>query len=205
MYSEAITKRTKGTLAILGKEKILNDCYLSGGTALALQLGHRLSFDLDFFTQKEFERKTIIQQMEKFGLKVDREAWRTILGKISDVKFSLFYYQYPLVFPTLDFLGINIADLKDVAAMKIDAIASRGTKRDFTDLFFLIKNGVELQDMLIYYDKKYRRLEMNRYHILKSLDYFGDADKDQDPKMLVSDYSWEEAKKFLQGKIKELI
>lgn len=205
MHSEAITKGTKSTLAILGKEKILNDCYLSGGTALALQLGHRISFDLDFFTSKKFERKTIIQQLEKFGLVVEREAWGTILGKIADVKFSLFYYKYPLVFSTLDFLEINIADKKDVAAMKIDAISSRGSKRDFTDIYFLIKDGIHLDDILVFYDKKYQKLEANKYHILKSLEYFDDADKEEDPKMLVAGFSWEEVKATLQEEVKKLI
>lgn len=205
MFDEVLTKRTKSTLALLSKKKFLKDDYLSGGSALALHLGHRLSFDLDFFTFKKFERKIVIQQLEPFGLKVEREAWGTILGKLGDIKFSLFYYRYPLIKPTYDFLGINIASLEDVAAMKIDAIGSRGSKRDFTDLYFLIQKLGDLKLLLDFYDQKYHKLKDNRVHILKSLDYFADADQDEDPKMLVKDYSWEKIKEFLRGEVKKLL
>lgn len=205
MYSQVLTERTKNTLALLGKEKILKDCYLAGGSALALHLGHRLSFDLDFFAPVEFERKKIIQQLEPFGLKVEREDWGTILGKLGDIKFSLFYYKYPLIAETIDYHGINIANLKDIAAMKIDAVSSRGTKRDFIDLYFLLKKFESIDNLLIFYDQKYQKLDANRFHIIKSLEYFADADKDQDPKMLVSDYSWEEVKKILQEEVRKLI
>lgn len=205
MHSEVLTERTKNTLALLGKEKNLKNAYLAGGSALALHLGHRLSFDLDFFTEIKFDRKIVIQQLESLGLAVEREAWGTILGKLGDIKFSLFYYKYPLVDKTLDFCGINIASIKDIAAMKIDAISSRGTKRDFTDIYFIIKNNLSLSELLKFYDQKYRKLEGNRYHIIKSLQYFADADKEEDPKMLVGDYSWGEVKKVLQEEIKKLI
>lgn len=205
MFDKVITERTKNSLALLGKEKILEKCYMAGGTALALQIGHRLSFDLDFFTPVEFDRKKVIQKMEPFGLEVDREDWGTILGKLKDIKFSLFYYKYPLIDQTIDYLGINLASLQDTAVMKIDAIGSRGSKRDFTDLYFIVKKIGDLQLLLNLYDKKYQKLEANKFHILKSLEYFDDADKDEDPKMLVSDYSWEEVKRFLREEIRKLI
>lgn len=205
MFDQVITERTKSSLALLGKEKILEKCYMAGGTALALQLGHRLSFDLDFFTPVEFERKELIQKMESFGLKVDREDWGTILGKIGDIKFSLFHYQYPLVAQTIDYLGNNLASMQDIAAMKIDAIGGRGAKRDFTDLYFLIKKLGDLQLLLKFYDEKYQKLTANKVHILKSLTYFDDADKEEDPKMLAPDYSWETVKKTLRDEVKKLI
>lgn len=205
MYSQVLTERTKNTLALLGKEKILKDCYLSGGSALALHLGYRLSFDLDFFTPVLFERKKIIQKLEPFGLKVEREDWGTILGKLGDIKFSLFYYKYPLITKTIDYHGIKIASLEDIAAMKIDAVSSRGTKRDFIDLYFLLKKFGSFDDLLKFYDQKYQKLEANRFHIMKSLEYFVDADKEEDPKMLIADYSWEEVKKVLQKEVRKLI
>ena len=204
MFEQSLTKNTKNILAILGKEKILKDAYLAGGTALALQLGHRISYDLDFFTNKPFERKEIIQQIEPLGFKLEKEAWRTIMGKFLNIKFSLFYYKYPLIFKTKDFLGINIADIKDIATMKIDAISSCGTKRDFVDLYFLTKQ-ISLKEMLKFYEKKYKLLRANKAHILKSLDYFVDADKETEPKMLAKDYSWSKVKEFLKKETIKLI
>lgn len=205
MFDKVITERTKSSLALLGKEKILEKCYMAGGTALALQIGHRLSFDLDFFSPVEFERKTVIQKMEPFGFKVDREDWGTILGKLGDIKFSLFYYKYPLITQAMDYSGINLAGLQDIAAMKIDAIGGRGTKRDFTDLYFLVKKLGDIQALLKFYDEKYQKFEANKFHILKSLTYFENADNEEDPKMLVSDYSWEEVKKYLIDEVRKLI
>lgn len=205
MFDKVITERTKSTLALLGKEEILKKCYLAGGTAMALQFGHRLSFDLDFFTTVEFERKKIIQQLEKFGLEVDREDWGTILGKLGDTKFSLFYYKYPLIAKSIDYAGINLASVEDIAAMKIDAIGGRGSKRDFTDLYFLIKKFGDIRTLLKFYDEKYQKFDVNKIHILKSLTYFDDADKEEDPKMLVSDYSWGNVKTFIKEEVQKLI
>jgi hypothetical protein len=190
-------------LALLGKEKIFKNTYLAGGTALALQLGHRISYDLDFFTNKIFDRKMIIQRLQTFGFKLGKEAEGTILGELGNIKFSLFYYKYPLIFPTKKYLGINLADIKDIAAMKIDASSSRGTKRDFVDLYYLVKQ-ITLDQMLIFYNKKFKLLKTNRVHILKSLDYFTDADKDADPKMLVEKYSWPKIKKFLRNEVMKI-
>jgi len=69
-----------------------------GGTALALQIGHRISYDLDFFTDKEFKAQVLLKEMSQFKLyRHERVAWGTILGILGNVKFSLFYYPYRLL------------------------------------------------------------------------------------------------------------
>jgi predicted nucleotidyltransferase component of viral defense system len=112
-----------------------------------------------------------------------------------------------LIENSIDFSGIKVASLRDLAASKIGAIASRGTKRDFTDLFYIFKSGKagNLQDFLKYYDQRFKNLSNQKIHVLKSLTYFDDADKDEDPKMLVSDYSWNEVKKTLVKEVNKLI
>lgn len=204
MFEQAITKTTQSTLALLGKEKILKKAYLAGGTALALQIGHRLSYDLDFFTDKSFNRKEIIRRLLPLRFKLEREDWRTILGGFKDVKFSIFYYDYPLIAETQNYLGVDVADLKDVAAMKIEAISARGKKRDFIDLYFLAQK-FGLGNLLKFYDQKYKLLRSNRAHILKSIDYFTDAEIDKEPKMLAKGYSWQKVKDFLREEVKKLI
>jgi len=201
MFDETITKTTKNILALLGKKKILpKGTYLAGGTALALQLGHRRSFDLDFFTDKPFKRREIIQKLGPLNFKLEQEAWRTILGKFTGIKFSLFYYKYPQIFPYKKFLKINLADLPDIAAMKIDAISSRGKKRDFFDLYFLMKE-FSLEEMLDFYNQKYKALATNRTHVLRSLEYFADADKDDNPEMIKESPPWEEIKGFFKREV----
>lgn len=203
MFEQTINSSAKQSLAILGQKKILPDAYLAGGTALALQIGHRISYDLDFFTPKPFDRRIIINQLQKFNFQLEQESGGTILGKLAETKFSFFYYPYSLLYPTKDFLGVAIADLKDITAMKIDAISSRGTKRDFTDLYFLAKE-FSISEMLQFYDKKYSVLQPNKIHILKSLNYFVDADKDANPSMVVKNYSWLEIKNYFNQEVPKI-
>ena len=140
MFTESISKQTAENLALLGKSKMLGDAYLAGGTALALQIGHRISYDLDFFTSQKFKAQIFLKEMSGFKLyRHERVAWGTILGRLGKVKFSLFYYPYPLLKKTISFQNINIASITDIAAMKIAAISEIGTKRDFIDLYFILK------------------------------------------------------------------
>lgn len=200
MFTNTLSKNAAGALALLGKSGILNDGYLAGGTACALQLGHRVSLDLDFFTEKEFPTEIVLEKLEKLpGFKLDETSKWTILGSFPKVKFSYFYYRYPRIKKTIAFSQINIASLEDIAAMKIDAICSRGTKRDFIDLYFLTKE-FSLKQILKFYDQKYGKLANNIVHIIRSLDYFADAELQKDPKMLIP-VSWEEVKKFFQSEV----
>ena len=209
MYSQVLTERTKSTLALLVASKILpSGAYLAGGTAVALHLDHRISLDLDFFTSQQFQTEKVLEGLKKIEeFKLDRTDWGTILGDFPSVKFSLFYYQYPLIEETIDYQGIAVAGLKDLATSKIGAISSRGTKRDFIDLYYLLKSSQvgSLEDCLTYYNQRFKNLASQKIHILKSLEYFADADKEEDPRMLVADYSWKEVKKFLVGEAEKLI
>lgn len=205
MFEEALFGNAKATLAILGESKLLNNAYLAGGTALALQLGHRVSFDLDFFTPKEFDYRSVCVKLKKIiDFKVDEARNGTILGKISDIKFSLFVYKYKVLFSFKKFLGINILDLRDIAAMKIVAISDRGIKRDFVDLCFICKTGISLNDILNFYDKKYEKLASNLIHIKKSLVYFADAEGQETPRMLKL-CNWNEVKKFFETEVKKIV
>lgn len=197
MFTKTLSQNAADALALLGKSQILKDAYLAGGTACALQLGHRVSLDLDFFTNQEFNTDFVLDQLGKLpGFKLDQTEKWTILGSFPKVKFSYFYYPYPLIKKTSPFSEINRASLEDIAAMKIDAVSSRGTKRDFIDLYFLAKK-FSLQKMLEFYNQKYGKLSNNIAHILRSLNYFEDAEEQESPKM-IEKVSWEEIKKFFQ-------
>ena len=204
MFEQVLPGDTKAILALLEKSGIIQKAYLAGGTALTLQLGHRISYDLDFFTQEEFDEQALLPEIEKISnFQLERLAWRTILGKFKDVKFSIFYYKYPLLYSAKKFGMINITDTRDIAAMKIAAIASRGTKRDFVDLYFICRETMSLLDVIRVYDEKYRNLAATEIHIMKSLVYFEDAEPDEMPEMLKK-ASWEDIKKYFEGEIKKL-
>ena len=203
MFTKALLPNTIRAFKLVSKISIVKKSYLAGGTALALHLGHRLSVDLDFFTQQEFDEKTLSGELNQLPeYKEEGNAWRTVWGKIAETRFSLFYYQYPLIKKTITFEGIQILKKEDIAAMKIHALEDRGAKRDFVDLYFLAKE-FSLEQMLKFYDQKYGVLKDHLYIILRSLDYFQEAEIDKMPEMLIP-VSWEEVKKFFQDQAVKL-
>lgn len=204
MFEKTLVKDTKNILASLGRSGILKNAYLAGGTALALQLGHRISVDFDFFTSENFIPKTFSAKLSKLGLFNEDQADRgTVLGKFEGINFSFFIYKYPLLYPTSKYLSVNIADIRDIAAMKIDAIATRGAKRDFVDLYFICKSKYGLNKILTFYEKKYGKLASNLVHIKKSLTYFNDAESDKMPKML-KEADWEDIKNYFVNEVKKI-
>jgi hypothetical protein len=207
MFTKVLSKDAKNALGLLGKSGLLNTAYLAGGTALALQLNHRYSYDFDFFTSEKFDEGILVQRITELfsNFKLERKDWGTILGYLGEIRFSLFFYKYSLLFKTHKFLDINIADIKDIAAMKIAAIADRGTKRDFIDLYYIFNEAkiITLEEALKLYNKKFKALSQNKIHIFKSLVYFEDADKDKSPKMIKL-VSWSKIKEFFIDEQKRL-
>ncbi|MGB9720040.1 MAG: nucleotidyl transferase AbiEii/AbiGii toxin family protein [bacterium] len=205
MFEQTLTKRAKKNLALLGRANILKDAYLAGGTALALQLGHRISVDLDFFTPKDFMPKTFSAKLSQLGAFKEEQASKgTVSGSFEGIRFSLFVYKYPLLVPPLKYQSLDIADIRDIAAMKIDAIATRGLKRDFIDLYFICKAGYSLTKLLNSYDRKYKNLASNLIHIQKSLVFFDDAEPEKMPNM-IKPVDWEDVKKYFVKEVKKLI
>ena len=207
MFTEVLTKDAHTSLAVLGASGILNDAYLAGGTALALQIGHRVSVDFDFFTGKKFDPQQVIQELTTLSLpfRLERTAHGTILGFVGATKFSLFEYTYPLLEKFVPYEGIALAGITDIAAMKLAAIGDRGAKRDFVDLYFItkVKKHLSLEDIFQLYDKKFAVLHQNKLHLLKALIYFDDAQTDHMPDML-QPVSWKEVKKFFASEVKQL-
>ena len=198
MHEETLNQNTASVLEKV--TEIAKPFYLAGGTALALQLGHRISIDLDFFTEDHFSTSDLVEKLKDVGqLKIDDQSEHTLNGSIDGVKISFFRYQYKLVFPTIEYRGIKLADERDIAAMKIVAISDRGTKKDFVDLFVLLKK-FNLETVLEFFNTKYKDCNYNIIHISKSLTYFFDTDQNPDPEMLI-EYNWEEIKKFITSTV----
>ncbi|MFA6042980.1 MAG: nucleotidyl transferase AbiEii/AbiGii toxin family protein [Patescibacteria group bacterium] len=185
IHPEVITARAYRLLATIGREPSLKAFYLAGGTALALQLGHRVSVDLDFFTPKHFSVPVLRKCLQSLGRyePVLQEA-DTLIARVDGVKVSFFAYRYRLLFPFLKDQGVSLADRRDIACMKLDAISDRGSKKDFVDLYFLLQE-YNLSKLFTLFSKKYSSVHFNTAHILKSLVYFEDAETEPMPRMLL--------------------
>src|SRR3989344_2745143 len=205
MFFEAVPGNLKHNLESLGQRDFVRQFWLAGGTAVALQLGHRISRDLDFFSNASFDGQTLRDELVMQGdFEEERDAKDTILGNLNGIHISFFLYRYKLLFPVKKLLGVSLADLRDLVCMKVDAIQHRGRKRDFVDLWAIINNGLALQEVMLLFDKKFEGVRFNRTHILKSLSYFDDAEEDQMPEML-KPASWEEIKRFFAEEAKKLV
>lgn len=200
MFTNTLETKTRSVFKLLSKVAIIKNFYLAGGTALALQFGHRESIDLDFFCLSNFSNEDIKKKLKKVGqIKVVSEDTGTLHVNINNVKVSFLYYPYKLVFKKQKFENINLADWQDISCMKLSAISNRGSKKDFIDLYYILQK-IALQKLLDLFDKKYKKVKYNQQHILKSLIFFDDADKEPNPRM-INKISWSEIK----NKIKEIL
>jgi hypothetical protein len=188
------------TLNKIYKLPILKNFYLAGGTALAFLLNHRASFDLDLFTSKKNIIKKVKEEILKIGkVKIIVEDENTLILNFNNTRLSFFYYPYPLLFKPKKINGVKLADERDISAMKISAISGRGSKKDFIDIYFLLKK-YNLDYLLKIFEKKFKKVKYNKIHILKSLVYFKDAEKEPMPKM-IKKVGWQEVKKRISAEV----
>ncbi len=170
--------------------------YLAGGTGLALQIGHRKSYDFDFFTDKEFSPDSLATVIKKSGFQIKGEmkSWGTLYCILEDIKVSFIFYDCLLLLPPISFESIIVADWRDITVEKLRTVSERGLKKDFYDLYFGIKKlGVDKLCEMAY--KKYGR-SVNYFHIIKGLTYFEEAEKNPEPILIDKTVSWDEVKKF---------
>jgi hypothetical protein len=181
----------------------LSSFYLSGGTGLALQLGHRESEDLDFFSQESFSPQQIEQDLFAFGSLSQTELTEGTLNTyLQGVKLQFLEYPYTLLEPFTVWNGIQISSVLDIACTKLQTIGLRGSKKDFVDLYFLLEHYT-LEDLLQATAKKYSQSDYSQTHIMKSLVYFVDAEDQPMPRMHKS-VEWSEIKSKMIATVKSV-
>jgi hypothetical protein len=183
------------------KQEWMETFYLAGGTALALHMGHRLSDDFDFFTLENFDNDHLANTLSGLG-KFERltEAENTLHGRIDDVNVSFLGYRYPLLKELIRDGHIKIAGMADIACMKLSAMAARGSRKDFIDLFFILKQ-YSLNELFSWYREKYQIPDYD-YVLLKSLIYFQDADEDPMP-VMIKKITWDHIKEELMKEVRK--
>lgn len=181
LHKETIDAATLELLKRLMGDERLQSFVLVGGTSLALQMGHRISVDLDLFTEKEFEADELREYLERnYHLQTDYLAFATVKGEIDGVQVDCIAHAYPWLKPFVLEEGIRLASLEDICAMKLNAIAGNGTRiKDFVDVAYL-SSSFSLQQMLDFYEEKYNA---NPLMPLKGIVYFADINKNAPVKM----------------------
>lgn len=205
LHLNSLPTQTKAALDFLSQQTWLkkSDWYLAGGTALALQAGHRKSFDLDFFTPtKNFKGGQLLANFS------DVNEWHTDINEPSTVYGTLLgakvsFIAYPFFIPTQEPLycgSVKIIDALDIAVMKIIAVSQRGRKRDFYDLFWCVKHLAPLEEIVRKLPIQYPNIAHNYNHILTSLVYFTDAESDPEPEIYF-EAEWKEVKNYFTTEI----
>ena len=200
LQTQTITDNTLDLLKTLMTIPLLNQFALVGGTNLALRFGHRLSIDLDFFTNKPFHPESLYQLLEsKFSnIVLASQSENMLFIYLNEIKVDLVLLPYPYLKPIEDFDGIRLVAVEDIAAMKLSAIASRGVKKDFWDIAELLDH-FSLGEMINFYQAKYSSRDI--FHLLRSLVYFEDAEAQKDPQPL-KDTKWLQVKQKIEAATK---
>ena len=185
---------------------------LAGGTGLALQLGHRVSVDFDLFTSPEKYPTHLLDRIRGTAsvLQVIQDRQDTLDVLLDGVKCSFFSYPYPFSGTAQTCFGVALADTLDIAAMKLVAIAQRGAKKDFIDLYVCLRHYT-FEMVFANARRRFGGDAMNPVSIGKALVYFADARKDPDPPpadrpMPDSDATrWESVEAFFREHVHEYV
>ena len=185
------------------KPDFLSSFYLSGGTALSLQLGHRESEDLDFFSEQSFEPDALEKQLLSYGALAETELVKGTLNTYLDgVKLKFLLYPYRLIEPLVEWGSTRLSSVIDIACTKLQTVGMRGSKKDFIDIYFILQH-FSLPELLEYTKKKYAESDYSETHILKSLVYFDDAEDQPMPRMH-QDVSWEQVMRSIIKAVKSI-
>jgi len=198
LRKEAISPLTLELLTRIQQKEYLKGFYLVGGTALALQIGHRLSVDLDLFSNFSFDTAYLLENLSSdFDFKLYFSANNTLKGSIEGVKIDILAHRYPYVCSPLVIENISIISIPDIIAMKLNAISISGQRiKDFIDIYYLLKSYT-IDDMLRFYKTKYAAF--NEVNVLKSLIWFEDIDYSDMPVLLENPkLKWSEVSKKIR-------
>lgn len=195
LQKEAVSTDILRLIKKLQKDEALGDFVLAGGTALALQFGHRKSDDIDLFTKSEFDSSSLLEYLEKnYRFSMNFQADSTLKGSIDGVRVDFIAHNYPYVNDPSEVEGIRIFSTKDIAAMKVNAISGNGTRvKDFIDIYFLLRH-FSFGEIIDFFSRKYSL--RNNAHAVKSLTWFEDADLNDWPVIIKEpDLSFDQVKR----------
>lgn len=193
LFENTVAPATLGLLKELMEVEALKPFALVGGTNLSLRLGHRISEDLDIFSNEPYESDLIAMPLRELfpgNITIVEQRAHTLLAYINSVKVDIVLHRYPYLQPLEIFDGIRFVSIPDIVAMKLSAITRRAAKKDFFDIAELLDH-YSLDEMLQFFQEKYSATDIG--FVIRSLVYFEEAENSKDPIMLKK-MSWREVK-----------
>jgi hypothetical protein len=204
-HAETVSSGMLRILRHVGRQAFASRFYLAGGTALALQLGHRTSVDLDFFSEvdelHDESRAEIAAAMAILNPDVISDHVGSLALSVQGISTGFFGYGYSLIEQVAEFDGVRLASPTDIGLMKLDALISRASRKYFYDLYFIVQT-TSLNSLLKPGKAKYPYSRDFEFEAIESLTFFENADPDIQPNMLVL-VPWGAVKNFFveQAKI----
>ena len=188
------------------KSRIAGEFYLAGGTALALQLGHRLSVDLDFFSPTQSDISGLVEPLRRALVAskpvLSDSSWGNLVFLAENVRVGFYGYGYEFVKPLLKIQDFSLASVQDIALMKMDALLARASRKDFHDLFTICQR-MELRELLDLAPKKYPDARDFEAQVVKHMTYFDRAEQET-PVPLIEHVEWRTVKEWFRSQAKGL-
>ncbi len=206
LHWEALEPKARAAFDLVSRALAGGDYYLAGGTGLALMEGHRVSVDLDVFTERLPDTEDVLRLLRRHipEHSVTSLSAGTVYLDVLGVQVSVIEYKYPLLGPTVssDTDAMRLANRDDIAAMKLSAIANRGSRKDFVDLWVLVTRHRPLAEYLALYQEKFEVRDVG--HVVRSLVHFDDAERDP-PLRLLADIEWDLVKRDFRSRVDSLV
>ena len=196
LHKETVSPTTLGVLKSLMEDQKLNDFVLVGGTALSLRIGHRISIDLDLFSNKDFDQSALQEHLQStYKFTADYIERNTLKGSANGVVLDFISHKYENVGEVTVLEGVRLASLEDIAAMKLNAIINNGTRlKDFLDVAFL-GGKIPFEEMVKAYGDKYKTSVVMA---AKAVLYHGDIDHTVDINLISQKYNFKDVVKSLE-------
>ena len=196
-FFESVSPELLNFLKAIMLDKEFDKFVLGGGTSLALRFGHRQSIDIDFFSIDPFDSIQCVNSLHRLfpELEVVNRTTGSVCAVVQECKIDILHHSYPLLYEPLVYRGIRFLSLPDLAAMKINAVTNRGSKKDFVDLLLLHDNGISLDKALDYFCKKYGGA--GRFLAIRSLSWFEDAEQEPDP-LFLNGWTWDYVRQCIE-------
>ncbi len=205
LFWNTISENMKQILLDFMQTELGNRFYLAGGTALSLQIGHRFSVDLDFFSETE-DIPSIRSQLENALAKQHPQlvdsSWGNLVFLVNNVRVGFYGYGFPLVAPLIKVEQIQLASIADIGLMKLDTLLSRASRKDFYDLYFICQK-MSLKSLFDKSHQKYSSIRDFEAQVTKRLVFFENAEKESEPE-LIQKVSWQDVKLLFIQQAKEI-